>query len=157
MAATGRYALKRTILGIVNFFSSSTLRFRIRLVGSFYNSKIPALTSLVSVLANITSGLSPFEIRSSYSFIHFSSVSESSPPVSTRITLILMSTTYWPRNRNSSIILSFNIMPGRRGAFYIFRIRGPRNTRLLFIYIYWLVTSSLRGAQYFIDIKYRLS
>ena len=136
IAATGRYALKRIILKIINFFSSSTFHFKIRLINSFYNGKIPTLTSLVLVLTNITSGLSPLEIRSSYLFIHFSSIPESSPPVSIRIILILISTTYRSRNHSSPIILSLNIMPGRRGVLYIFRTRGPRNTRLLFIYIY---------------------
>ena len=104
------------------------------------------LISLVSVLADITSGLSPLEIRSSYSSIHFSSIPKSSSPVSTRITSTLINTIYWPRNRSSPIILSLNIMPGRRGILYIFRTRDPRNTRLLFIYTYWLATLSLKSA-----------
>ncbi len=154
MTITGRYAPKRTILEIVSFFSSSTLHFRMRLVGFFYDDKVPTLTSLVSILTDIISGLSPLEIRSSCLFIYFLFVPESSPPVSTRIILILVSAAYRSRNRNFFIILSLNIMPGRRGAFCVFRIRGPRNIRLLFIYIYWLATSFLRSAQYFIDMKY---
>ncbi len=136
MTAIGRYALKRIILGIINFFSSSTLRFRIRLVDSFYNSKISALTSLVLILTNITSRLSPLEIRSNYLFIHSLSIPESFPPVSTRMVLILVNIIYWPRNRSSFITLSLNIISGRRGILYIFRTRGLRNIRLLSIYIY---------------------
>ncbi len=136
MAATGRYALKRTILEIISFFLSSTLRFKMRLIDSFHDGKISTLISLVSVLINIISRLSPLEIRSSYLSIYSSSVPESSPPVSTRMALILISTTYRSRNRSSPITLSLNIMPGRRGALYIFRTRGLRNTRLLSIYIY---------------------
>ncbi len=107
-----------------------------RFVGSFYNNKVFILIFLVLILADIISGLSSLEIYLSYLFIYFSSVPESSPPVSTRIILILISITYWSRNRNSFITLFFNIIPGRQGTLYIFKIRGPRNTRLLFIYIY---------------------
>ena len=136
MTITGRYAPKRTILEIVSFFSSSTLHFRMRLVGFFYDDKVPTLTSLVSILTDIISGLSPLEIRSSYLFIYFLSMPESSSPVSTRIVLILVNITYRSRNRNSPITLSLNIISGRRGAFYTFRTRGPKNTRLLSIYTY---------------------
>jgi len=104
MAATGRYTPKRTILGIVSFFSSSTFRFRIRLVSSFYNGKIPTLTFFVLVLADIISGLSPLEIRSSCLFIYFLSVPESSSLVSIRMVLILVSVACWLRNRSSFII-----------------------------------------------------
>ncbi len=145
MAATGRYALKRIILKIISFFSFSILHFRMRLMDFFYDGKISALTSLVLVLTNITSRLSPLEIRSSYLFIYFLSVPESSSLVSTRIILILVSVAYWPRNRSSLITLSLNIIPGRRGTLCVFGIRGLRNIRLLSIYTYWLVTSSLRG------------
>ncbi len=137
IAAIGRYALKRIILGIVSFFLSSTLRFRMRLIDSFYDDKVFILISLVSVLADITSGLSPLEIRSSCLFIYSLSISEFSPPVFIRIVLILVSAACWSRNRSSFIILSFNIMSGRRGIFCVFRTRGLRNIRLLFIYIYW--------------------
>ncbi len=146
MTVTGRYALKRIVLGIVSFFLSSTLRFKIRLVGFFYDDRVSTLTSLMLVLANIIFRLSPLEIRSNYLFIYFLSIPESSPPVSIRIILILISAACWSRNRSFFITLSLNIMPGRRGTLYAFRTRGPRNTRLLFICIYWLVTSSLRGA-----------
>ncbi len=136
MIVIGRYAPKRIILEIVSFFLSSTLRFRMRLVGFFYNGKIPALTSLVLILINIILGLSPFEIRSSCLSIYSSFIPESSPPVSTRIILILINITYWPRNRSSLITFSLNIISGRRDTLYTFRIRGLRNTRLLSIYIY---------------------
>ncbi len=116
-----------------------------RLVDSFYNGKVSILISLVSVLANIISGLSPLEIHSNYLFIYFLFIPESSPPVSTRMILILINATYWPRNRSSPITLSLNIISSRRDMFYIFKIRGLRNIRLLFTYIYWLVTSSLKG------------
>ena len=145
MAATGRYVLKWIILGTASFFLFSTLRFRMRLIDSFYNGKVFILISLVSVLINIISGLSSLEIRSSCLFIYFLSVPESSPPVSTRIVLILVSVIYRSRNRSSFIIFSLNIISGRRGTLYIFKTRGSKNTRLLFIYIYWLATSSLRG------------
>ncbi len=141
-----RYAPKRTILEIVNFFSFSTLRFRIRLVGFFYNDKVSILISLVLILIDITSGLSSLEIRSSCLSIYFLFMPEFSPLVFVRIVLILISAIYWPRNRSFLIILSFNVMSGRRGTFCVFRIRGLRNTRLLSIYIYWLATLSLRGA-----------
>ena len=94
MAATGRYALKRIILGIVSFFLSFTLRFRMRLVGFFHNGKVSVLISLVLVLINIILELSPLEIRSSCLFIYSLSVSESSPPVSTRMALILINIIY---------------------------------------------------------------
>ncbi len=136
MAVIGRYALKRIILRIISFFLSSILRFRIRLISSFYNDKVSTLIFFVSVLINIISGLSPFEIRSSYLSIHFLSIPESSPLVSTRIILILISTIYRSHNRSSPITFSLNIMSGRQGALYTFKIRGPRNTRLLSIYIY---------------------
>ena len=136
MAATGRYAPKRTILRTANFFLSSTLRFKMRLIDSFHNGKISALIFLVSVLINIISRLSSLEIRSSYLSIHFLSIPESFPPVSIRMTSILVSVIYWPRNYNSPITLSLNIMSGRRDILYIFRTRDLRNTRLLSIYIY---------------------
>ncbi len=81
MAATGRYALKRIILEIVSFFLSSTFRFRMRFVGFFHDGKVSILISLVSVLVDIISGLSPLEIYSSCLFIYFLSMPESSPPV----------------------------------------------------------------------------
>ncbi len=136
MAVIGRYVLKRIILGIVSFFSSSTLRFRIHLIDSFYDGRASALTFFISVLADITFRLLPLEIRSSCLSIYFLSVSESSPPVSTRIVLILVSAVYWPRNRSSPITFSLNIMSGRRGILCVFRTRDLRNTRLLSIYIY---------------------
>ncbi len=145
MAATGRYILKRIILEIVSFFLFSILRFRMRFVGFFYNGKVSVLISLVLVLVDITSGLSPLEIYSSCLSIYSLFIPESSPPVSTRMVLILMSVVYWPRNRSSLIVLSFNIISDRRGTLHIFRACGPRNIRLLSICIYWLATSSLRS------------
>jgi len=136
MVATGRYALKRIVLGIVSFFSSSTLRFRMRLVDSFYDGKIFILIFLILILADIIFGLSSLEIRSNCLSIYFLFVPESSPPVFIRIILILVSAVCWPRNRSSPIILSLNIMLDRRGIFCVFRIRGLRNIRLLFICIY---------------------
>ena len=94
MVATGRYAPKRIILGLVNFFLSSTLRFKMRLVSFFYNGKIPTLTSFVLILTNITSGLSSFEIRSSCLSIYSLFIPESSPPVFIRMILILISAIY---------------------------------------------------------------
>ncbi len=65
-----------------------------RLVGFFYDGRIFILTFLVLVLADITFRLSLLEIRSSYLFIYFLSVPESSPPVFIRMVLILISVTY---------------------------------------------------------------
>jgi len=94
MAATRRYAPKRTVLGIINFFLSFILRFRMRLVGSFYNDRISTLTSLVLILINIIFGLSLLEIRSSCLSIYFLFMPESSSPVFIRMVLILVSVAY---------------------------------------------------------------
>src|SRR6266498_5548129 len=131
MITTGRYALKRIVLGIISFFPSSIFRFRIRLMGFFYDGKISALISLVLILVDIILGLSPLEIRSSYLSIYFLFMPESSSPVFTRMVLILVNVVCWPRNRSFFIIFSFNVMAGRRDTFCVFGIRGLRNIRLL--------------------------